>query len=617
MKKLRLLCLLILISVIALPSVALAIDDPNTAPAINEVLVYDNLPEVGGIGVLIDYFLDYDPAPGIPTEPVSEAYIAVFVDTDGITQLKSVAPYAFDSNGYGRGAVWIEFSAAEVTLYGLTSTDIADYRIWLVGNPTIASGWVGDPPKTTAIIDEWHSATTAAAAGALLALDVLDYARLLGLAWTETLEETTALGNRLTAMGESYFENVIQNLRDLAPTAFSSGMIAPVLEDIDFATEYGAVATSGALCIVAGSPDDIVEGGDVITVGGALGTFTITLQAGTEGTITDLVGSITLSPSDLVAGDNVITATGLGTLTVDVELVTTQTILTDTVTGTGFDATDTATDFGMSRLMFSSLLWFGLSIIICASAYAGTRKLNVFRPSSSGPGNSVMLLFAICLIGGALLGLLDMRVAAMLVIAYAAFIGYVLFFRTSADIGRTVMFMAWMWFIVCLVGGTMVGSVPQASTVLTADITAATTPIPVESTAGFKAPGFIIIDDERISFSELTATEFDGTAWRPVARGSQDTTATVHTEGTAVRSVTGALLNNSLNYNIALLTDASGIMSFVAMPLVVWNIVTSFIFLPLSFLGSDMVILTYIWAIIGLGLLISIMISLAGGRKMA
>jgi len=617
MKKIRLLILLALILAIALPTVAIAIDDPDTAPAINEVLVYDNLPEAGGIGILIDYFLDYTIA-GTPTEPVSESYLVVFVDTDGgDTQLKSVAPYAFDTNGYGRGAAWIEFSDAEVTLYGLNSADIADYRIWLVGNPTIASGWTGDPPKTTAIIDEWYEPTTKAAAGALLATDVLDYARLLGLAWTETLEEDTALGPRLTTMGESYFANVIQNLRDLAPNAFSTGLVSPDLEDIDYATEYGAVATSGEVCLVAGSPDDITEGGDVITVGGALGTFTITLQPGTEGTITDLVGTITISPSDLVAGDNVITVTGLGTLTVDVELVNTQTILTDTVTGTGFDATDTATDFGMNRLMFSSLLWFALSIIICAAAYGGARKLNVFAPSSSGPGNSVMLLFAICLIGGTLLGLLDMRVAAMLIIAYAAFIGYILFFRTSADIGRTVMFMAWMWFVTCLVGGTMVGSVPQASTVLTADINATVKVIPVESTDGFKAPGFIVIGDERISFSELTATEFDGTFWRPVVRGSQDTTAAVHTAGTRVRSVTGALLNNSLNYNIALLTDASGIMSFVAMPLVVWSIITSFIFLPLSFLGTDMVMLTYVWAIIGLGLLISVMISLAGGRKMA
>jgi hypothetical protein len=48
---------------------------------------------------------------------------------------------------------------------------------------------------------------------------------------------------------------------------------------------------------------------------------------------------------------------------------------------------------------------------------------------------------------------------------------------------------------------------------------------------------------------------------------------------------------------------------------VVWDIITGFIFLPLSFLGTDMVVLTFIWGIIGLGLLISIFISLAGGRR--
>ena len=98
--------------------------------------------------------------------------------------------------------------------------------------------------------------------------------------------------------------------------------------------------------------------------------------------------------------------------------------------------------------------------------------------------------------------------------------------------------------------------------------------------------------------------------------GITDTIIEAHKNRVPI-GINQALLNNSLNYNIALLTDASGIMSFVAMPLVVWSIITSFIFLPLSFLGSDMVILTYVWALIGLGLLISVMLALAGGRRMS
>jgi len=159
------------------------------------------------------------------------------------------------------------------------------------------------------------------------------------------------------------------------------------------------------------------------------------------------------------------------------------------------------------------------------------------------------------------------------------------------------------------------GTVPQTTTVLTADVDSADTTINVESTTNFKDAGIIIIGDERIAYHKTTDTTFTGTFWRPLVRGAQDTEAVAHTEGDAVRSTESALLNDTLNYNIALLSDASGIMSFVTIPLVLWDLITSFIFLPISFLGTDMVILTYIWGIFGLGLLVSVFMALAGGRR--
>jgi hypothetical protein len=226
-----------------------------------------------------------------------------------------------------------------------------------------------------------------------------------------------------------------------------------------------------------------------------------------------------------------------------------------------------------------------------------------------------MLMFGVSMIGGSLLGLLDMRITAFLGIAYGAFIGYMLFFRSSADIGRTVMFMGWMWFVVCLIGGTMSGFVPQAGTALSADITDADTTITVTSTEGFKDSGIIIIGSERIAYYHMTADTFTGTFWRPLVRGAQDTEAAAHTTGAIVRMPESSLLNDSLNYNIALLSDSSGLMAFVAWPLAIWNIITSFMFLPLAFLGTDMVILTFIWGIFALGLLVSFGVAMAGGRR--
>jgi len=769
MKRIIVSLFIVLILLLTVVSPVFAIADPDSPPSVNAVYVY-NLTD-GGVGVLIDYYLDYDftlPITGtpVPDETVTEAFLAVFVDTDNVTQLKSVAPYTFSNSGYGRGAVWIRFTAAEVATYGITSADIALYRVWLVGNPTLA--WAGVPPKTVATIDYWQPAGSNTAT--LLALKVLTLADQLELAWSLDMIEVTALGNRLTTLGASYFENVIPNLRTLAPACFSAGTYTPTLENIDYSTEYGAVMTNITGTVI-GSPitfagntitgtadagtattlDDailtqannywvgarltidtttdglapmgetatitvftaatdrltfvaltaLVDPGDTYTLvsglygtadagtvttiddavleqadnywngarlvivrttdGGApqgetaliagfvaatnrltfgaltatvdagdtyilgltdvnitvVGMFKMELSPGTSGILVNHGGTVTGSPIPVISGTSNITATGAGFVTAVFYTESTQTKLTETVIGTGFDLTRIATIFHMTRLMFSGLLWVLLSIIACASIYIWQKQRGseLLGYGATGPGNAVMLVFGIMLIGGTLLGMLDMRVAAMLVIGYSAYIGYIIFFRTSADIGRTVMFMAWLWFVCCLVGGTITGAIPQVSTKLTADITSTDTTITVRSTSGFKAPGFIIIGDERISFSDLTPTQFQGTFWRPVGRGTQDTTAAAHSIGDSVRTVENALLNNSLNYNVALLSDASGIMTFVALPLVIYSVITSFIFLPIAFLGTDMAILTYVWAIIGLGLLVSIFIALSGGRR--
>jgi len=577
-----------------------AIADPDSPPQVSAVYVYEF--DDGSIGVLVDYYLDYS---SIPSETVTEAYLAVFVDTDGTTQLKAVAPYTFVNSGYGRGLVWIPFTADEVTAYGITSASVADYRIWLIGNPTLS--WAGDPPKTIAGIDQWNDTGDISV---LLALRVLYYADVLELAWSLDMVEATALGNRLTATGESYFVNVIPNLRILAPACFSSGTQEPSLEDIDYSISFGGTVTSGTATI-DGSPVTLSEGSNTIAAT-STGTFTIELNNGTYGTIENGTGTISNSPSDIVPGENEITVTATGTLIIDVALQSPQQAITETVEGTGFDLTTVAARFGMSRIMFSGILWTLITIVICAAVYGWRARSGA---PAQGVGSVLMLVLGVSLVGGTLLGMLDMRVVAVLAIGYGALIGYVLFFRTSADIGRTVMFMGWMWFVVCLVGGTLAGITPQAGTYLTADITDSDTTITVASTNGFRDSGIIVIGDERIAYYKTTATTFEGTFWRPLVRGAQDTEAVAHSSGDTVRAPESSLLNDALNYNIALLSDASGLMAFVSVPLAIWDLLTSFIFLPLEFLGTDMVILTYIWAIIGLGLLVSFFVALAGGRR--
>ena len=167
-----------------------------------------------------------------------------------------------------------------------------------------------------------------------------------------------------------------------------------------------------------------------------------------------------------------------------------------------------------------------------------------------------------------------------------------------------------------MVGGVMTGeSVTGVSTRLTSAITDSDSVIPVTSTAGFADTGFINIELERIGYSSKTATTFKGNLARPTVRGANDTEAVAHVSGTAVRTVESMILNNSMDYNIAVISDVSGIMAFETIPLAIFDAIRSFIFLPLSFLGTDMQIITYLWAAMILGLVITVGLAVLGGRR--
>lgn len=413
MKKL----LTIILVLFLLPTgIALAIADPDSVE-VSAVYVYESLLEEDDVGILIDYYIDY---PSLPDETVTEAFLAVFVDTDGATQLRSVAPYTYTDSGYGKGLVWIYFSAADVATHSIDSANEALYRIWLTGNPTLA--WAGDPPITIAGIDYWVSSTVST--DRLVALRVLHYADILELAWSpiDLIEETSA-GNKLTGDGEEYFTNVITSLRTIAPAAFSTGEYGQTVEDIDYTTLFGAVMEDGT-GTVAGSPITLTEGSQDVNVTVA-GTFILTLQKGTTGNVTNNTGTVTGSPVDIMYGLNTITVPpgGEGLLTVLVELVDTTTIAEDTVIGTGFDLTTVAARFGMSRWMFSGLVWTLISMVVCAGVYQAKSRYG------SGGGKLVMIILNFMIIGGGLLGLLIPLAAVLMFIGWGALTAYSLFFR--------------------------------------------------------------------------------------------------------------------------------------------------------------------------------------------
>jgi len=443
----KLLCSIIMaVLVVLLTAIpVLAIADPNVPPQVIAVYAYEDLLVDGDLGVLIDYNLEYDPAPGIPaTETVTQSYLASFINIDTITQIATVSPYTFinatyTDKGYERGMVWIYMNVADVIAYGIDKANMALHTVWLMGNPTVPSGWAGDPPKTSAGIDEWL-ATGEGDSAVLLALRVLAFAEILETEWGIDMIETTALGSRLTSNGESYFENVITNLRTIAPACFSVSTVTQIQEDLDYDTAFGATIAEGTGTLVLPSPLDLVEGANTVDIATS-GSFTIELVKGTVGTATDIVGGATIDEGAsvvIVAGTNTINVTigGTNDILITVNLVDTQTAITDTITGTGLDLgllapgeVETLPEkFGMSTMMFSSLVWMGVTILVCWA----TVKVKGQVGAGGGSSKTVMIVFDICIIGGAVLGLLDLLVAVLLFIAFGMLTGYVLFFRGAS-----------------------------------------------------------------------------------------------------------------------------------------------------------------------------------------
>ena len=87
-----------------------------------------------------------------------------------------------------------------------------------------------------------------------------------------------------------------------------------------------------------------------------------------------------------------------------------------------FDLSGLATLFGMSTMMLSGLVWLVISIIISAA---------VLQVPNVKPGIA-MLVFDLCIIGGAVLGLIPVLVAVLMFIGFGVLTAYVLFFRGAS-----------------------------------------------------------------------------------------------------------------------------------------------------------------------------------------
>lgn len=181
--------------------------------------------------------------------------------------------------------------------------------------------------------------------------------------------------------------------------------------------------------------------------------------------------------------------------------------------------------------------------------------------------------------------------------------------------GKAIMFMVWIWIIVSIAGGVAQGSVSVATTTLTADLASDGDTVYVTSTEGFTDVGFIYILDEKIGYASTTATTFKGNPAQPIVRGAGGTDAVDHYEGELVRTSESSMMNQSVNYKLAVIADSAGLQAFVTVPWAFITLIGTFFTLPLAFLGTELEILTYFWGVLTIGIIAAIGISWAGSRR--
>lgn len=161
-------------------------------------------------------------------------------------------------------------------------------------------------------------------------------------------------------------------------------------------------------------------------------------------------------------------------------------------------------------------------------------------------------------------------------------------------------------------GAIIQGGGGPATTRLTAPITATDTTIPVVSTAGFLNVDDIMIGNERILYSSKDATNFYVAT---NGRGYEGTIADTHSELDNVMSKSAGAMNKMAGYNISLITEATGAWALVTLPFALLKLIANAVWIDFSFLGTDLAIISYIWIAMGLGLILTVALSIVNRRS--
>lgn len=181
---------------------------------------------------------------------------------------------------------------------------------------------------------------------------------------------------------------------------------------------------------------------------------------------------------------------------------------------------------------------------------------------------------------------------------------------------KLVTFFIMAWMLTNTIAAAVQGGGGIVATTLTEELTAADQTISVSSTTGFYEHGDIItIGNEQIRYYDTTTTTFKGTLASGLVRGYNDTEAETHSIGDTVYALPASRMNAAMNYLISSFTDSSGLWVAITVPIALLQTIGTFFTLPLSFLGTKMQFITYIWGALAIGGIVSLWASMAGSRR--
>ena len=164
-------------------------------------------------------------------------------------------------------------------------------------------------------------------------------------------------------------------------------------------------------------------------------------------------------------------------------------------------------------------------------------------------------------------------------------------------------------FVGCsLLAAIMAGGGGIVSTILTEDISANTTTIPVVSTNLFLDADVLRIGNEKVAYTSTNATAFLG-----ATRGYDGTLAESYDAGKRVYSMEAGVLNDAMGYNLGVSIESGGMWGLVMLPI---NFFTKtlphLIKLNVNFLATpELAFLAIFWFAAGVALLVTLAIQIA------